>query len=323
MDTTNSLSATAKVYYERLMLERLLPQLPHLAYADPGRVVTIPGKQGISVEFRRFDALGRAKKLTQGVTPESNSRTMSYLTMTPEQFGDYIVYTDVLDLVGIDPYIVDSVQAFTEQAARELDIDAREKLNAGTQVRFAGDVLGRSAIASSNKLVTSEIDKTVRTLERNNVPKIPDEFGGSYVAFVHPDAKFDLRSDSRWQDVDKYGMGVKTYSGELGRWNGVRFVVSSNCQIFVGAGLGGIDVYSTLVFGAHWYGAAMWEKNTGGVLTPTYNNQVVEIFVKALGSGGTGDPLNQRGTIGWKSNQAVMILNQLCGMRIEHAATAA
>ena len=44
----------------------------------------------------------------------------------------------------------------------------------------------------------------------------------------------------------------------------------------------------------------------------------METIVKQLGSGGTEDPLNQRGTVGWKvTGYVTKILNQLGILRVE------
>ena len=46
-----------------------------------------------------------------------------------------------------------------------------------------------------------------------------------------------------------------------------------------------------------------------------------ETIVKPLGSGGTGDPLNQVATIGWKAYLATVRLDELCILRVESAAS--
>jgi N4-gp56 family major capsid protein len=115
----------------------------------------------------------------------------------------------------------------------------------------------------------------------------------------------------------------------------VRFLRTSVAKVFTGAGASGIDVYGTLIFGRHWYGVAKWDDmNQGGVQKMTQGlndggqsnvpaigqyDQMVQMFIKALGSSGSADPLNQRGTIGWKVSHVCKILNQLCGVRVEHA----
>ena len=75
------------------------------------------------------------------------------------------------------------------------------------------------------------------------------------------------------------------------------------------AGLGGRDVYATLVFGDNAYGTT---ELTGGGL---------QHIVKQLGSAGTADPLNQRATVGWKATKAAARLVEAFMIRIETAST--
>lgn len=71
----------------------------------------------------------------------------------------------------------------------------------------------------------------------------------------------------------------------------------------------GSPVYSTLVLGRDAYGVT---EVTGGGL---------EMIVKPLGSGGTGDPLNQRSTMGWKATKVAKILTEEYMIRVETAAS--
>lgn len=75
------------------------------------------------------------------------------------------------------------------------------------------------------------------------------------------------------------------------------------------AGAAGRDIYSTLLIGKDAYGVTELE---GGGL---------QHIVKALGSAGASDPLNQRATVGWKRTMAVAILTQTFMLRIETAST--
>ena len=44
------------------------------------------------------------------------------------------------------------------------------------------------------------------------------------------------------------------------------------------------------------------------------------MIVKPSGSGGTGDPLNQRSTMGWKATKVAKILTEEYMIRVETAA---
>ena len=75
------------------------------------------------------------------------------------------------------------------------------------------------------------------------------------------------------------------------------------------AGNDGMEIHSTLVFGKDAYGVISVD-----------GSDVIESIIKPCGSAGTGDPLNQRATVGAKvSAYATKILNDLWIVRIEHA----
>lgn len=81
--------------------------------------------------------------------------------------------------------------------------------------------------------------------------------------------------------------------------------VKVDMMIYPGEGTAnGAPVYSTLVLGANAYGV-------------TDPKGTLESITKALGSAGTGDPLNQRSTMGWKSYHLAKILVDMYMVRIE------
>lgn len=83
-------------------------------------------------------------------------------------------------------------------------------------------------------------------------------------------------------------------------------VITDDTVIYPGeAGKQNVAVYGNIAFG----------KDAYGVIEPSAES--MEVIVKALGSGGTQDPLNQRSTIGWKASHAATILYQERLVRVE------
>lgn len=86
--------------------------------------------------------------------------------------------------------------------------------------------------------------------------------------------------------------------------------VTAGMKVYPGEGTAsGKPVHATLVIGRDAY----------GVTDPKAN---LETIVKALGSAGSADPLNQRGTMGWKCHHLAKILVDEYMVRIESVATA-
>lgn len=300
---TPGLSPTIQTYYDKKLLARLLPSLVHLKWAQKR---PIPRNGGKHINFRSFSPLSHATTpLTEGVTPAGNTLNMTEISATLAQYGDFLEFSDVLDLVAIDPVLDEAADLLGEQAAQTLDVITRDVLAAGTTVQYANGKTSRGAITSSDRMTVDEVRKAVRTLKRSNVKPLD---GSNYVAIVEPGTTYDLQSDAKWQEPSVYSKAEQIWSGEIGRLYGVRFVETSYAKKFAGAGSGGIDVYGTIILGKDAYG-----------MTDVESSGAVKNIIKPHGSGGTSDPLNQRATSGWKALFTVKILQQLAILRVEHA----
>ena len=104
--------------------------------------------------------------------------------------------------------------------------------------------------------------------------------------------------------------GVNVSESALYLYEAPAIAPESGDAVYPGeAGMGGRDVYSTLIIGDNAYGTT---EIKGGGLTH---------IIKQLGSAGTADPLNQRATAGWKATKAAVRLVEPYMIRIETAST--
>ncbi|WP_458397421.1 N4-gp56 family major capsid protein [Anaerotignum sp.] len=304
---TETLSAEMKVYYDDLLHDHAKPNLVHDQF---GQKRPIPKNKGKEVEFRRYKSLPKAlTALTEGVTPEPNKMEVMTITARVQQYGDWIALTDILLMTAIDNNLVEAVELLGDQAGRTLDTVTREVINGGTNVLYApkGEtvVTAREDLDATAMLTASLVMKAAAILKGKNTKTIDK----SFVAIIHPFSAYDLMMDEGWKDAHKYTTPENIYEGELGKLGNVRFVESTEAKIWANAGQGGISVYSTLVLGANAYGVT--EIEGGGLQT----------IVKQLGSAGTGDPLNQRASAGWKALKTAEILSDEYMVRIEHASS--
>lgn len=278
--TGNNLSPEMKTFYDKNLIRLAEPYLVHDRF---GQEKPIPRGNGKTIEFRRFSKLPKAlTPLTEGVAPDGQALNVTAITATVQQYGGFVKVTDLLQLTAIDPIITEATELIAQQAGRTLDTVVREVLNGGSQVQYAeGQVASRASLTASHLLTVKAIRMAVRTLKGQDAPMID----GSYIGIIHPDIAFDLMSDSKWEDWQKYTSPEHMYNNEIGRIAGVRFVESTEAKIFEGAGASGIDVYSTLIFGANAYGRTSIQ---GGGL---------ETIIKSKEQ--AGGPLNQYSTIGY------------------------
>ena len=288
--TQSSLSDEMKTFYSDYLIDNAEPKLVHDQF---GQKHPIPKNGGKTIEFRKYSPLPKLlTPLTEGVTPDGQSLTVSVIEATVAQYGGYITLSDVLLMTAIDNNMVQATKLLGNQAGATLDTITREVLNGGTNVIYAGGVASRGAV--STVLTVDDVKKAVRALKTQNAEKIDN----SYVGIIHPDCSYDLTNDPKWEAVKTYDPS-DWYEGEIGRIFGVRFVETTEAKVFENG------IYSTLILGDNAYGVTEIE---GGGL---------EHIVKQLGSAGTADPLNQRATVGWKATKVAERLVEQFMVRIE------
>jgi len=203
---------------------------------------------------------------------------------------------------------------FGDAAGDAIDQLARAQFVAGTNVQYASTATSRATLGSGMTLNNAEIREAVRTLRRKDTPEIA---GAGYVAIIHPDTWFDFIADSTvvtsYQQAGPRSESNPLFTGELFRWMGVTFEVSSNAAKVdaisgvASPGLSGAAVYQTVVFGQDAVGAS------------EFDALALSMIVKPFGTGDSvTDPLDQLASTGWKASYAAGILNQNFLVRIEH-----
>lgn len=306
----NQLTAESGEFYQRALLERLLPELVLSKYAEKG--TSIPKNAGDTCSFRRFNSLAvSTTALTEGVTPDSINANVTKVSATVKQYGAFIQTTDLLQLTGLDPVITEFSELLGEQAGLSIETITRDMLLAGTNVMYANSRTTRNAVTSTDKITALDILKIRREFVRRKVKKIALPNGKKgYLAFVHTDVATDLMQTQEWKDQNTYVDTKNREEGIVGQMYGVYFMEHDTAKKFAGEGSASCDVYGTIVIGAGAFGM------------PDIENGVKpKIIVKQNGSSGTADPLDQRATVAWKSLFTVVRLNEDCIMRYECSAT--
>lgn len=303
--TYGNLTAEQKTFYDRTLLSRLLPNLTFLKY---GQKRPMPKNEGDTINFRRFNSLDvPAASLTEGVTPDGDNLSITAVTATVAQEGNWVRLSDKISMVGIDPVLTESAALMGENAAKTLETRCADVIFKGTSQQYAGGAASAAAIAAGKVVNSEEIKKAVRTLRNNNAEPLE---GGYYIGFCDPSVAYDLQNDSLWQDISKYNGAENIMKGEIGRIHGVRFILTTMCPTDATTATAGI-LHKTLIVGKDAYGVV----DVNGSSKP-------EIIIKPTGSAGTEDPLNQRASVGWKAMAVTVRLQELAMVCIQSMASA-
>ena len=277
------------------------------------------GSNSKTVIFRGFGKLALATAaLTEGTVPAGKDLTMSNVSVTLAEYGDFTKITDVAEFLYDRSLIKDASDVLGIQATETIDTLVVNVISAGTTVLYGdGSVASRVTVTGAMKLTTTVLSRAVRFLERNNVRKFSAMpiIGKAFVGFAHPDVLADIRVDSNFTNAVNYSSPTPTnenrgdlFTGELGHWMGIRLIASTIAPYYAGAGAAGANLYGTLIYGEGAYAVSEFE---GGLST----------FVKTGGDQDTSNPLNQFGTVGWKWMGAAAILDNTRIVRIETSAT--
>jgi N4-gp56 family major capsid protein len=303
---------------------------PHLVIQQLAQVKPLGKNQTTTQKFRRYERLAAATTpLTEGVTPTGSSPTYTDYTATLAQYGDYLELTDVIADLHTDPVLQEYSGMIGEQSALTLEMIAFGIIKAGTTV-FRANGSARTDI--NTPLTRDLLRKATRGLKRqlarpftkktSSTPKFGAEsVRPSYVALVHSDLQATLEDMEGFKDMADYEGPY--YEGEFGANGDVRFVMSTIVEAWTdggGAKAGsGVTMISTGGTYADVYPVIVLAPDAFGLVPLKGANAITPMVLNPNVPRG-GDPLAQRGSVGWKTYFTAVILNQSFISRIECAA---
>lgn len=350
--TYGDISPAVAAYSVVRMLKRAMPYL-HLEKF--GQVYPLPTNSTQTAKFRRYFLQGAGgaagpdngggtngagtnffiplatTPLVEGVTPSGSILANQDYTVTLAQYGDFVTITDVIEDTHTDPILQQTTDILGEQAAVTVETLRYNVLKAGTNVWYAGNVSARNNVITAVALTDQR--RVTTGLNRQNAKKITSVVASTsdfntksveaaYMAVCHPDLESDLRSIPGFVTVANYGPHTTPFEGEIGSLEQVRYLTSTVMFPFPDAGGAAstnalrstsgtyADIYPILIFGRDAYGIVPLKGKSS--MTPMVVNP----------KPAPGDPLAQRGTVGWKLWTATVILQDAFMARLEVGCTA-
>jgi N4-gp56 family major capsid protein len=313
---TGQVTNAVNNYYDRLLLERAVPSFIQNRYAD---IRDIPQGNTNIIKFRRYTNLvAKTTPLVEGVTPLGSQLAITDLTATVQQYGDYVTLTDFLEMTTQDPVLNETAELQGDQVGDTLDQLTRDVLAGGTNQYFQSPATSPGTVTSAMKPVIADFKNIVKILKENQAKRITEMLDPStglatqgimpaYIGFVHTDTTRDLKDTAGFFQIASYPRPEQIMPDEVGAMDEVRLIESSNCKILAGVGVGGIDVYLTVVIAKHAYAITR------------ISGEALHMIIKPLGSAGTADPIDQRSTSGWKATHVTVRLNESWMIGFYHA----
>lgn len=301
--------------FEKLAYFALRPEMYYDQFADVQ--ATNATNPGATITFTIFADLAAATTElgeAEDVTPVAMSD--SQVSVTLKEYGNATVTTAKLRATSFLPVDPVAANAVGYNAGISIDTICRSVLQAGSNVIYATggatDPSSRTTINSDDTLAANDVRRVVAQLRGANVPTI----GGSYVGFIHPDVSYDFRGATdaaAWRTPANYVDPTGIYNGEIGMFEGVRFMESPRAPLFANASdnsgsAGTIDVYGTLIMGRQALAKGI---SLGG----EYGSQPTIVY------GTVTDLLKRFRPVGWKHFVGYGVFRQEALRRIESASS--
>jgi N4-gp56 family major capsid protein len=318
------------VAYQKVFSKKLLGHAKQLLVLDQfAQKVPFPKNQGAkTIRFFRPDVGARTnvQALTEGVPINTFRETVwTPIDATLKQFGEASKVSDILSATELLSTLKQNISTMGEDAALHADYQMVQELldttnSAGpiatANNRYSGGAASFNALvaltASQGKATIADLLGAMTRLKITRAPKVK----GDYVAVAPPQITFDMMNDTKFVDSGVYGTQKGLFTGELGKWYGVRIVettapwIEDSLDDAIGTYDGTGEIYTTLVLGAGAFGVPEMAGQSQFDPKVIINDRPDK-----------SDPLNQFVIAGWKSYWVTVVLNNLWAVALRSKTT--
>lgn len=267
--------------------EILFQAMPILRFEQFAVKKTELGVQpGLTIHFMRYNNLGAASQLVEGVRMATSALTASQFDITVAEQGFAIAVSELLLNASFDDVMASGSRLLGRNMALYLDGSARDTLLQASSMiwgynKFALSSAVRTPLspydhgtaatattqlsAGNYSFTTAVVKDAQETLATKNVPRL----GETYVCFIHPHQSRQLRDDPEFIEVTKYAAPGNFLLGEIGRLNDVVFIETTQVYNNYVTGSTGPLFYDAIFIGDNAFGHAISlpvELRDGGIL---------------------------------------------------------
>ena len=350
--TTTQVAGPVNVIFQQTLLRNAKPLCPYLVGAQEGDVIQ-SHSGSFTIKWRRIDNLtpttSALSELTGALSlPARSPGSILAVTDTTAvllKFGDFIVMTEETDLINFNGQTDKVMEVLGIQSGRSLNRLQRNELEDNGTIVRPNQVATDAEIG--DRITVDLLRYAINQLDRNDAYKFTEMSTGSqnvgtspmlpaYFLLCHSDVAADISLLNGFKSVETYAGQLATKPGEFGAitlaGSAVRCIATSEGTIDAGTGADGsagvrittakVDVYSTVIMGQYYHGAASLDVN---LIKEIYRAgdelPGIQVITHGRGTSGIADALNDLGSMGWKFWHVPKILNSVWGLTIRSAAS--
>lgn len=221
-----SIPEAVRDFYSREVLFQAQPRLRFAQFAKVKRdLQAIRGKSIVFVKYNNLTGGGSLEE-DDVLTPEAMSTAEVVVPVKEQgnstQVTEYLLRTSLLDVLG------DASRLLANNMAVVLDGQFRDTVLQTTNVIYGNGKKSLPMLTDTDYFNTVTVKDAVEILATNNAPRINGDF---YVCIAHPHQLRTLRDDKEWIEANVYMGRRQLYIGEVGMYNGVIFVETTQMPV--------------------------------------------------------------------------------------------
>lgn len=301
--------AEAHAFCDKTLIESIYEEYTFEKYCDTVRIPQNAGKTYTSRKELPYDA--NINELQEGVVPDEDAPMgVVEFQVKLANFGGWTSYTDEAEIYDIDNGVVARIARNQGGSVGEkLQYKLRDVFYSSRNRWFAGVATVSATLAATRAGVTA-IDlndfKKIRTKLKRMKVKPYD--GKNYLVLISPEVEQTLYDLKKTADNGTYSFlemqGFKQNlvdmsDGSIGTFLNFKFIPEDALgEIKDASGnavtnTGGSKIHGCVILGKY-------RGHKGVELVKLAGGGAPKTIIKEKGSAGTNDPLNQKGTVGWK-----------------------
>src|SRR5581483_337548 len=259
-NSTSTLTNLVQTAYDRMVEWQLrsVPQFRAVVDKRPA-MQAMPGSVVVFTIQNDLTALATTP-LTETVDPDAVARPApTQVSVTLQEYGN--AELDTLRLRRLAFTDIEQEQAITigRNMADTMDALVRGVLDGGSNNLYQ---TGTSTIALSGPATSPATIQLMQTaVTKLRAAAVDPRVGDSYVAYIHPDVSFDIRTQSGannagWITPHAYTDTSAIYAGEVGQFGGARFIETPRTTVVAGSP----NIYKSYVVGRQAVAEAVAEE---------------------------------------------------------------
>lgn len=265
---TVNIPGNIRAVYSKEIIRQAQPKLRFAQFAK--KKTDLQTAPGGAIKFTKYSSIGRGGKLTEGINISEKAMSSSEKTVTVEEYGNAVKVTEKALQLSVHDELSEAASALAMDMALVLDEEIRDVALTTTNQIYGGGKTAVGDLVAGDGFTTQTIKDAVEALATNNAPKIDGQY---YVCIAHPHQLRQLRDDIHWINAHSYVGVDNVYRGEVGMFEGVRFVETtqmphnSATESLAKYGIG-IPTWEAVIFGENafaWAEALPVEMRDDGV----------------------------------------------------------